>query len=1307
MRPDASCSDPERWMEEILGYLNFSGGAPDAAFLRALNGLFGELEAKTARQGAGDKTDDSPAAWRRLAEHLRLGAVRLRESKTAFQNTEQAEAVLRLVFDAALPEYRRFHEDLLFHQTEATLFGPLFIGRACEAVLSEGRPWDDTARIVEGAVSRLNDYVGHRPVAVLRNRRKLQPYAHEWVRPVPLWIRDVGAGTGPYAELVEKALDILRDADPDLLARAWFDLDMLDELAFDPRAYDFDHPVHRRPNYQFGQWDPHHIDNRGYYRRFVVQQMTLDAIVTRLEHRGRLARRDVVFEGAAVLAGTILMGAGISGDGPGRHDSSATLATLLTHIAEYRDDFYERLFRQVPATHRKRLRVEAERLHQPFGAARQHLNQFLAGRRASQLQHVHLSQLYARMGQAEAAVAQARVVPVASARMHCEIQCRMTAARRHLDKREFEPAERLLGEIDDFLHRAIECGALVDPWNILGFDAQFSLFPALENSCPDHRVDELLDLMENIFDLYARFEREAAAAGRGELRRRVSDALTRLAEWWDQFASTEVSSIEGISGREACESSRHVADVLGMWHEAGTAAGDMAFWRRHVDCFRSAEAYGSVVDGLLDHGDLVAAMGLLMQWLSQSDEIPLAEGKHAFHDLAIRWMRLLWTSEGRREQDELDTGDAEDRWTATRKFLDYLEAGGESFWTVPNLELLSAAAGDETPEDDEVEDAESAEGGIYGAAYENVVYRDTTDDGIDGELFETGAATDDFELTAEAERISRRLAFLRMLARLWRMAARAAVDLPPGTRLDVLNGWFHQAEKNRKGLLELLDAMHRYRIPMPPSSEDALLEFDRRQSVKEMMLDRITVTTIETVDAARMIGAIGGADLVPTGGKPWETSVQRILHAGYDGRLESVRQILPRLLEELSSQPLLYLPLARGGSARKLIAARCMHRAMHDLLVLLPRLGLFRETCQLIATLQEMERENPVGQGGITEFDRIFATGYKTIVRCLIRAARDKSDEDLLGCLEDVSEPLVRVWLRHCRGVRFSPLEAVNDDDRWLDLKQFIQTYGHELFTQHFMNFGNLRGIMYQGVDAYLQWLDENADEGEYDRLLADLDGLLPRERAVALMNITIEAVLDNYNEYMDYNSTTTQSDRGEMLYTLLDFLRLMSSYDRVVWNLQPLVLAHEVLIRAGRPDAAQTWRNTFAEQTGSLADDHLKRFRRLTRDYGMQLRGVADRLGQRFVQPLDNDRLRALVGPAVEQARAGQEPVAFTQLDAEIRRLTEQPSGAGFLVPEWLESLEEEAQRHRADGRAEEEVFELADEPFKGPEVPFSLDDA
>ena len=43
---------------------------------------------------------------------------------------------------------------------------------------------------------------------------------------------------------------------------------------------------------------------------------------------------------------------------------------------------------------------------------------------------------------------------------------------------------------------------------------------------------------------------------------------------------------------------------------------------------------------------------------------------------------------------------------------------------------------------------------------------------------------------------------------------------------------------------------------------------------------------------------------------------------------------------------------------------------------------------------------------------------------------------------------------------------------------------------------------------------------------------------AIDQLTLAIESVVENYREYRDYNSTTTQSDRGEMLFTLLDFLR-------------------------------------------------------------------------------------------------------------------------------------------------------------------------
>ena len=139
------------------------------------------------------------------------------------------------------------------------------------------------------------------------------------------------------------------------------------------------------------------------------------------------------------------------------------------------------------------------------------MNAELARRRAAQLEHVHLAAIYARLGFPEAAAEEADVVPAASARMWCQIENRLTACDLALSAGDLERTSLLLQEVGDWIQRGIACGAIVDPWNILGFDANFSLFPALENSVHDHRVDELVALMEQVFALESRLWSEAAA----------------------------------------------------------------------------------------------------------------------------------------------------------------------------------------------------------------------------------------------------------------------------------------------------------------------------------------------------------------------------------------------------------------------------------------------------------------------------------------------------------------------------------------------------------------------------------------------------------------------------------------------------------------------------------------------------------------------------------------------------------------------------------------------------------------------------
>ena len=273
--------------------------------------------------------------------------------------------------------------------------------------------------------------------------------------------------------------------------------------------------------------------------------------------------------------------------------------------------------------------------------------------------------------------------------------------------------------------------------SILGTSSVFrdssASFLSLENSVRDHRVDVLIHLMEQIFGLYARLSGEAAARGETALTNRLTVGLRSLARWWDKFASTEVSGVGSVSGRAAADSAEHVAAALGAWHEAGAAAANISFWRRHIEDFNSPKAYALVVEALLEKRDFVAAMALLMQWLSQAREVSLAEADFSFHDLAQRWLTELHAVETPSSDAPTPAASRSesDVWNLTEKFFDYLEANAEEYWEVPQFTWDRSAKKSGRGQSVEGDD-DSEEGNLFSAAYDEMVYRDTASDGQEG-----------------------------------------------------------------------------------------------------------------------------------------------------------------------------------------------------------------------------------------------------------------------------------------------------------------------------------------------------------------------------------------------------------------------------------------------------------------------------------------------------------------------------------------------------------------------------------------------
>jgi hypothetical protein len=1298
--------DDETALKDILGYLNFSSGAADPRFQRNLDRLH-----PLFALGNG-----VPRIRRLLAERLE----QLAASAPAFQNSDQARSVLGLVFDRVLPAYRQHHADLLFHLQPEDFYQPFFVARVVEAVLAQGPPWSSSERIVPGSLRQLNDFLGHRPVAVLESGQQMQPYPNERFRPVPLFIKGAGVAAGAYHDLVAGALAILGEMPGEILASAYFDPACLDELALDVRAYDHGHPVYKRTNYTFGEWDPHCLDVAGRYRRFVVRAIILDALRDWMAQADHVPPDERVREAAAVLAGTMLMASSVSGSGPDTHDSNVSLTSLLPKIARQRDAFYSRLLETMKGKHGDRLRKEAQAVQQPFGRIRQHLNLYLAHYGCRQMQRAHLAYLFARMGYAAAARQQAAVIPATSTRFETEIQLRITLAQIDVDRADVAGAEQRLAEVEELLLRGIDCGAIVDPWNILGFQGQFPLFAAREDSVADPRVDKLVALMEQVFDGLSRLLSEAAAAGKGELCQSLSSRFRRLADFWDKFATTTVSDLPAVSGGESYESAVRVTEALSAWRRAGEAAGDIAFWKRHVDEFQSPRSYAIVVDLLLRKRDALAAMNLLIQWLSQSQAVPLEAGAYALFPLMTAWLHLVLSR------------DDPDSWTLARKFLDYVEVNAAEWGTVPVLSRGAAGElqlgggraarsqpgpaaegedfGSDTFEaDDELfagrQEDEEDEGpeALYGAAYENFVFRDSAQDGHTGDTMDDSGPQFETDLDLIALPLETRLRYLVTVSQAWetmagsgaRFARRAASAESPGgpapraaptaEQLEVFRHWEKRNDDVLADMEKLMEELAAWEPLEPDGDLDSLGEYDRQLHVKFGLLNTMISAGVALSDTARSLKCLSQAAARPARHRDVDETALGVLRLLTEGNVAGLRRALPPLLRELSRRPLLYVPIDRGGRPRDILAARNLQSLIRLLLAQLPKLGLFRETWHVLRTAYVMERTSPPNGMSITEFDRLLEAALHATLTALVSSAtgpdgQPLADEPLVELTGQVLEVYLRLWLKHSATMRLSSVEVLKDAGTWRKVKSFVKKYGSDLFHPRLLSMGNLRGIVQRGAEAYLDYLAENEDPLHPVRLLEDLDRTVSRGEAAFLLETILRCIVEKFDRFLEYNTTTTQSDYGEQLHCLLDFLRHEAEYERQAWNLAPMELAHEVLSRLGRTGAADLWREDLERKTAPLARAILQKLKRLEKQYGMRLPGVSDRLSEKFVKPLLLDRILALVKPAVRDARAGAASLSFDRMRAESDEYLRTTLGSALEPQPWLQALEEEIQSAEAE---------------------------
>jgi hypothetical protein len=358
-----------------------------------------------------------------------------------------------------------------------------------------------------------------------------------------------------------------------------------------------------------------------------------------------------------------------------------------------------------------------------------------------------------------------------------------------------------------------------------------------------------------------------------------------------------------------------------------------------------------------------------------------------------------------------------------------------------------------------------------------------------------------------------------------------------------------------------------------------------------------------------------------------------------------------------------------------------------------------------------MERRwRPDGQA-ITEFDRLFDLALRNVLEEVIRSARTWGDDEtrteiLIDAIGDIVEPFQDLWLDHSRTMRISSVDGLRDNDDWLDLADFIREYGGDLLHASQLTLGNVRAILHQGIDWYIDYLEEQQDPLRPMKMLDDLDsGMIDREQCEWCLETIYSIVVDKFDRFLEYNTTTTQSDYGNMFYCLLDFLRLEARYDRDSWSMSPITLVHEMLTRLQEIEAAKLWEGTYEAQTTDLAARHLQDLSGLQRAYGMRMPTIADHLNQRFINPLAVNRILALIDQAVKDSLAGVDSPSFKELRREVDIYLADSWGSGVDIPPWLRQLEKEVYdvvepdeggRPAADAELAMSVVSLTKEEFQ-----------
>ena len=107
----------------------------------------------------------------------------------------------------------------------------------------------------------------------------------------------------------------------------------------------------------------------------------------------------------------------------------------------------------------------------------------------------------------------------------------------------------------------------------------------------------------------------------------------------------------------------------------------------------------------------------------------------------------------------------------------------------------------------------------------------------------------------------------------------------------------------------------------------------------------------------------------------------------------------------------------------------------------------------------------------------------------------------LVEALQDLTESQLNRWLSHSRTLRLSVVERLSAVTEWQAFVAFVDRYGADLFTQKFLNLGNLRAILHQHASVWLSNMAQAEDAPDI-RLLRELGTDVTHDEAAKWLTI-------------------------------------------------------------------------------------------------------------------------------------------------------------------------------------------------------------